>query len=130
MYLDSQNFSPDKCYVVFVDNVSLWWRRFLKKGFRHCYVIFELDNGKCLEINPMSNRMLVVVHGFNYLSYLKNEQKAIIIECVLQPLKPFAAPLSFLTCVGITKRILGFYSRKIITPYQLFKKLKSVGKKS
>ena len=115
MYLDSQNFSPDKCYVVFVDNVSLW---------------FELDNGKCLEINPMSNRMLVVVHGFNYLSYLKNEQKAIIIECVLQPLKPFAAPLSFLTCVGITKRILGFYSRKIITPYQLFKKLKSVGKKS
>lgn len=52
-------------YVVFQDEVSLWWLKVLKPGFRHCYILLPLEKNKWLEINPMSKRLSgYFVHGF------------------------------------------------------------------
>lgn len=125
----------EEAYVVFVDNVSLWWLRFLKKGFRHCYVVLKLNRGThWIELNPYSNQLILKEFYISEKSdelFILNEDKNIKI-CKVKienaPLK--CAPLGFFTCVEFIKRIIGIHNVMIITPYQLYKKLKVVGKKS
>ncbi len=124
-----------KAYVVFVDNTSLWWLKILKKGFRHCYVLFEVDEkGNWLELNPMSNQILINMYEYNpefdYISYLASQKQALCVpvNIACSPLKP--APIMAFTCVEFVKRILGIHDRKVFTPHQLYKKIQVVGKKS
>ncbi len=123
-----------KCYVIFVDEVSLWWLRLLKKGFRHCYLVFSLDSGMTwLEINPMSNRVFFRSHqyceSYDYLSDLESKEVIVMdVEIIDVGLK--TAPIGFFSCVEFVKRSLGIHSLFTITPHQLYKKLKIVGKKS
>ncbi|MDR1694568.1 MAG: hypothetical protein LBR70_05215 [Lactobacillaceae bacterium] len=122
-------------YVVFVDETSLWWLRFLKKGFRHCYIIIEIDNGMTwVEINPMSNKMFInfykFVCSYDYIGLLKSKLDAIIYKAEVNDVGVKTAPLALFTCVEAAKRMLGIHDRFIITPYQLYKKIKVVGKKS
>lgn len=122
-------------YVVFVDNTSLWWLKLLKRNFRHCYVLFQVDEtGTWLELNPMSNQTIINLYeyspDFDYISYLESSERAICtrINIVHAPLK--TAPLMAFTCVEFVKRIIGLHSRKVFTPHQLYKKMQVVGKKS
>ena len=122
-------------YVVFVDNTSLWWLKLLKRNFRHCYVLFQVDGlGTWLELNPMSNQTIINLYeyspDFDYISYLEDFQKAVCVRTnvVSSPLKP--APIMAFTCVEFVKRIIGLHSRKVFTPHQLYKKIQVVGKKS
>lgn len=121
-------------YVVFQDEVSLWWLKILKPGFRHCYILLPLEKNKWLEINPMSNRIFfflrTVPEGVDFLDSLCCEKRRCLMIKVSQfpPLKP--APLGFFSCVEFVKRCLDIHDRTVITPYQLYKKLKIVGKKS
>lgn len=121
--------------VVFEDENSLWWLHFLKKGFRHCYLLFRLDDGhNWLEINPMSNQLFIWFHTFDkacdYAELLRCEGKCRFIRQPLKPAPCRCAPAAPFTCVEFVKRTLGIHDFAIITPYQLYKKLKSVGKKS
>ena len=115
-----------KGYVVFENNISLWWLRFLKKGYRHCYVLICLSEkyNSWLELNPMSNQLYVFKHesllGLDYLNHLKTTKNAVVVpvEFCQAPLK--CAPLGFFTCVEFVKRILGIHKVSIVTPYQLY----------
>lgn len=133
--IEKDCFEFDEAYVVFVDNVSLWWLKFLKKGFRHCYILFKLNGGsQWLELNPYSNQLMLKEYwlreGSNNLNLLYNEKDIKICKVKIEnaPLK--CAPLGFFTCVEFIKRIVGIHDVKVITPYQLYKKLQVVGKKS
>lgn len=124
-----------RVYVVFVDETSLWWLRFLKKGFRHCYVLIAIDNKMTwLEINPMSNQTFISVYQFleetEYVDNLKIDNKFIICEIDVFDVGLKTAPISWFSCVEVVKRIVGLHSFFTFTPYQLYKKLKVVGKKS
>ena len=122
------------CYVIFINNTSLWWLKFLKRGFRHCYILTPLGGKIWLELNPMSNQVFVVIRRIDskedYFSYLRKESQAKIIETKIfqAPLK--TAPIGLFSCVEMIKRLVGIHSFFTITPYQLFNKLKIVGKKS
>lgn len=125
----------DEAYVVFVDNVSLWWLKFLKKGFRHCYVLLKLNGGShWLELNPYSNQLILKEFWLGKRSdelVLFNENKnARICKVKIEDAPLKCAPLGFFTCVEFIKRIIGIHSVMVITPYQLYKKLMVVGKKS
>ncbi|MDD4556771.1 MAG: hypothetical protein PHE89_05560 [Alphaproteobacteria bacterium] len=122
-------------YVVFIDETSLWWLRFLKKGFRHCYLLFQIDEGMTwVEANPMSNRFFFCTYSFcekvDYIAELKKQMNCEIILQKVENVGLKIAPLSFFSCVEFVKRSLGIHSFWTITPYQLYKKLKIVGKKS
>ena len=55
----------EKCYVVFSDNTTIWWLRFLKPGFRHCYLLLKMKNsGMWIELNPFSNQTAVFVYDY------------------------------------------------------------------
>lgn len=126
----------EKCYVVFSDNTTIWWLRFLKPGFRHCYLLLKMKNsGMWIELNPFSNQTAVFVYeypiDFDFADYIKRSRKVILcpIEIRQAPLK--CSPLSFFTCVEFVKRAIGIHDRFIHTPWQLYQKiLKIVGKKS
>ena len=122
------------CYIVFTDNTSLWWLKFLKSGFRHCYVLIEFKENQWLEINPMSNQLFISVRKIenkeDYFSYLRKKSQAKIIKTRIfqAPLK--TAPIGVFSCVEMIKRLVGIHSFFTITPYRLYNKLKIVGKKS
>lgn len=124
-----------KTYVVFTNTTGLWWLKFLKSGFRHCYLLFSMQNGrKWLEINPYSNQVVISLHRFDEPQSIEDilQIRGDNLSCAVQiknaPQK--CAPLGFFTCVELVKRVLGIHSARIITPYQLYKKLKVVGKNS
>lgn len=113
-------------YVVFENNTSLWWLRFLKKGYRHCYMLICISKkyNLWLELNPMSNQLYIFKHesllGLDYITHLKTSKKVTVlpVEFYQAPLK--CAPLGLFTCVEFVKRILGIHKFSIITPYQLY----------
>lgn len=116
-----------KVYVVFVDNTSLWWLKFLKKGFRHCYIIFQLGNNPQLliELNPMSNQFYVFKHishlGCDYIFHLKQQDNIKIIPIDIKQAELKTAPIGIFSCVEFVKRVLGIHSFWLFTPYQLYK---------
>lgn len=121
-------------YVVFMDETSLWWLRFLKKGFRHCYLLVKLDDGMTwLEINPMSNQLFIEVYQFfesvDFIGDVKKVLSAEICEVNVENVGLKTAPLSFFTCVEMVKRVIGLHNRFVITPYQLYKKINNCRKK-
>ncbi len=121
-------------YIVFQDEVSLWWLRVLKPGFRHCYLLIPLDGNAYFELNPMSNRLFInrynFAAGYDYLAALQSGGKRILKVAISRNPPLAAAPLAFFTCVEFIKKALGIHDRFIITPYALYKKLKVVGKSS
>lgn len=130
-----ESYCFDKAYVVFVDNVSLWWLKFLKPGFRHCYMLFAYDEKRTwIELNPYSNQTFVKVYhfeeSFDYIFFLRSHENLNIFETPIFCAPQKCAPMGFFSCVEMVKRILGIHSLSLITPYQLYKKLKVVGKKS
>lgn len=114
-------------YVVFVDNTSLWWLKFLKKGFRHCYMIFSLGKNPQLliELNPMSNQFYVFKHtsimGCDYIFHLKQKDNVKILPVTIKQSELKTAPLGAFSCVEFVKRVLGIHRFWLFTPYQLYK---------
>lgn len=119
--------------VVFQDEVSLWWLRLLRPGFRHCYVLFPYGKNSYLELNAYSNCLLVQIRrfgiGYDYLAELERQGKTLVRDVLIKeaPLKP--APLAPFSCVELVKRVLGIHDFFLITPSQLYKKIKNCRKK-
>lgn len=113
-------------YVVFQDEVSLWWLHLLRKNFRHCYLLLpDSEVNSYLELNPFSNRFVVSTHhfslDFDYLQFLRAEGKYVCPVEISYPTEP--APWFFFTCVEFVKRFIGLQERSVITPYQLYRKI-------
>lgn len=117
-------------YIVFEDNTTLWWLKFLKSGFRHCKMYVKITRKIYVEINPLSNQMFLLVHFFEKESDFK---KVIHREIHLKtkigaaPLK--TAPFGAFTCVEAVKRTLGIHKFFVVTPYQLYKYILGCRKK-
>lgn len=127
-------FGISEVYVVFEDSDSLWWLRFLKKGFRHCYILLtSRENNLMILLNPRSNKTDVQLFSncdtdeAIRLFATEKEHTILRVHLAQTPLK--CAPIMFFTCVEFVKRILGIHDFSIITPYQLYKKIKNSRKK-
>ena len=116
-------------YIFFENADSLWWLQFLKKGFRHCFLLLVArENKTAILLNPRSNQTDVELFSNcdiddlikSYASYPERTmQRLHFFPTIYQP-----APIMFFTCVEFAKRILGIHDITIITPYQLYKKIK------
>jgi len=118
--------------VVFSDNTGVWWLRFLKPGFRHCFVILETDRG-CVWIDPLSNRFTIkLLEGYELAGLIRwYRDMGMRVERVTideQRLRPF--PWGAMTCVEVVKRAIGMHDCFVLTPWQLFKNLKKNKKKT
>jgi hypothetical protein len=103
-------------YVIFEDDQTNWWSRYLKKNIRHCYVVKPSGQGFLVFAKNCS--------GFDL--FTTTDEKSIIgSKCILK-IKPKDNQHSLFmlnTCVGHTKQILGIRNPFILTPYQLLKYL-------
>ncbi len=114
-----------RAWVVFTNQTELPWLRFLKKGYRHCFILIN-DGSNWISIDPMANYMDVVVHhapsNFDLPKWLELRGHGLISARLNSEINK-AAPVMIFTCVEACKRILGIHKRFIFTPWQLYRHL-------
>lgn len=112
------------CVVVFVDNNHIWWLRWLRRGFRHCFAILIGDQG-CVVVDPLSHctriTLLPPMTGQEVADFYAQHGHAVVTP--LSPCPRRLAPIRPYSCVEAVKRILGLRDPRCWTPWQLFLKL-------
>jgi len=117
-------------FVVFEDNTTLWWLKFLKRGFRHCKMYIKITKKIYIEINPLSNQMFIFMHVFEKESeFNKVIHRKIYLKTKVKDAPLKTAPFGVFTCVEAIKRAVGIHKFSIITPYQLYRYILSCRKK-
>ncbi len=128
-------------YVVFTDRLSPhrhWWDIFTRKGWRHCYVLWQpLSQTHQPVIQVSAMFWGVGVHYTNghiddACSILMREDwcsSILVVDCQLPGSLPFACR-GPITCVTIIKAMLGIRARRIWTPFQLHRYLINKGAQS
>lgn len=115
-----------KAWVVFSGQTDLPWLRWLRPGFRHCFVVLH-DGMHWLTVDPMLHRMDVRVHrdlprDFDLPRWLAGRGQFVMPAAVdVKRRKP--APWRPFTCVEAVKRVLGLHAGFILTPWQLYRYL-------
>ena len=114
-----------RAWVVFTDNCELKMLRFLKHGFRHCYVLLH-DGKHWIACDPLAHIQEITVpqvpYNFDLPNWLSEQGQTVLpVKKKQAPKRP--APLMFFTCVESVKRSLGIHKRSILTPWQLYKYL-------
>ncbi len=122
----TQENNPDqKAFVVFTGQTDWPWLRWLKPGYRHCFVLIH-DGAHWLSIDPMLNHTEVQVHNvpadFDMAGWLKDRGHRVV-RAQLCRAHQRPAPFMMFTCVEAVKRVLGLHDWRIITPWQLYRAL-------
>jgi hypothetical protein len=114
-----------EAYVVFTGKTEIRWLRFLRKGFRHCFVLLN-DGHHWVSVDPLSSYTDILVHhvpaDFDFPAWMKKRGYQVVKAKPARPLK--SSPIGIFSCVEAVKRILGIQNRFIITPWQLYRNLK------
>lgn len=114
--------------IVFVDYTECRYLRWLKQGFRHCFVVMRSQE-RWIVCDPLKN--CIEFSTFNIpidfdLSDFYRSRGHIVVAGSLSGQRQAASLLpEFLTCVSIAKRIVGIQSFWTFTPWQLFRLLVS-----
>ena len=115
-----------EAWVVFSGQTDLPWLKFLKPGFRHCFVLLN-DGEHWVSLDPLSNYTDVMVHNvppqFNLPLWLKDRGHKVLPAAMERHKRP--APCMVFTCVEAVKRVVGIHKRFILTPWQLYRHLSS-----
>lgn len=115
-----------KAWVVFSGQTEISWLKFLKPGFRHCYVLIN-DGERWTSLDPLSHVTEVSVHhhvpaDFDLPAWLESRGNRVVKAPMNRDItKP--APFMLFTCVEAVKRVLGIHRRGIVTPWQLYRHL-------
>lgn len=111
--------------VVFVDEGELKCLRFLRRGFRHCFVAVQSLHGWVI-CDPLSHRTDLCAVGLfsaEELARWYRDLGLLVVETRVReaPFRP--APVSPFTCVEAVKRVLGIHAPWTLTPWQLYRLL-------
>ncbi len=115
-----------RAWVVFSGQTEISWLRFLKPGFRHCYVLIN-DGERWMSVDPLSHLTDISVHhhvpvDFDLPGWL-NARGNRVVKAPLRRDVTRPAPFMLFTCVEAVKRVLGIHCRKVVTPWQLYRHL-------
>lgn len=116
--------------VMFSDSTSLWGLRFLKRGFRHCFVALSVNDGWIVYEPLLSRTEITVIPNMTAEQVRKGFESmgcsvcyTSISSCQKYKRKFRLRPFS---CVEATKRVLGI-QRSLWTPYQLYQFINQKG---
>ena len=120
----------EKAIVGFGGTPTLWWMRFLKKGFYHCIVALGRGD-EWLIIDPLlCYTDAIMVHGADIKEFFKKHGYRFVETTISEPKNKLLRVMPY-TCVETAKRFIGVDKPYILTPYSLFCYLnKKIGKKS
>lgn len=125
---DDSTFHEDlykqEAWVVFSHNTEIPWLKFLKSGFRHCFIVLN-DGTRWISIDPLAPYTDIQIYHHidsNYpLSNWLNQQGYKVVKANIDKENRKVSPFVFFTCVETIKRILGIHKRFIVTPWQLYR---------
>tara|TARA_B100001989_G_scaffold251965_1_gene232584 strand:- start:952 stop:1401 length:450 start_codon:yes stop_codon:yes gene_type:complete len=111
-------------WVVFTAQSELPYLKYLKEGFRHCFVVM-CDGQRWVSIDPLAHHTEIYVQDcaadFDLPAWLEAEGHVVVKTAIRQSIKP--APMMPFTCVEAVKRVLGIHKRRVLTPWQLYQYL-------
>lgn len=116
--------APD-AFVAFGE-ARLPWLRWLKPGFRHCFLILN-DGRHWLTLDPMAGWTELAVQpvpaAFDLVEWYRR-RGFLVVPARLCP-RPAGGALTLapFTCVEAVKRALGLRAWRVLTPHQLFRHL-------
>ncbi|HPF78386.1 MAG TPA: hypothetical protein PLF01_03740 [Alphaproteobacteria bacterium] len=127
MSIDQASTTSQKAWVVFSGETDIGWLKILKPGFRHCFVLLH-DGQRWISIDPISPCLDIQIYHhidaeFDLPAWLESRGHKVT-EAILRRHHKKPAPAMPVSCVEISKRVLGIHRRLIITPWQLYKFLK------
>lgn len=115
--------------VVFVGHTECRWLRWLKQGFKHCFVALHKGD-RWIICDSLKNYLeltvLILPQNFCLSQFYRHRGYAVLGgrgPC-LKAEEDFK--LEILTCVSVVKRIIGLRSFWTLTPWQLFCHLKAM----
>jgi hypothetical protein len=113
---------PDEYYVVFTDQTDLWWLKFLRHGFRHCFVLIRMAD-IWLSVDALAHKTEIMridmPDTFNMIKWLEGQGDIVVnIKPQTTQQKPLGPAL--FSCVEHVKRLIGIRAAGVITPWQLY----------
>lgn len=132
----------NRAYVVFQESSGpFWWTRFLHPGFGHCFVMYECRVAGPSLLAPPSTFLVDYTFGDLSLEIVSQPvlelvglfscipKTASVLEVQVGDLRRQDYNLGniLLTCVGVSKAVLGIKSSWIQTPRQLHRHLLNSG---
>lgn len=113
-------------WVVFTGETDWPWLRWLRAGFRHCFIIVN-DGERWLSLDPLLNHTeLQIYHhlpaDFDLPEWLRSRGLRVM-PALVDRRNRRPAPMMLFTCVEAVKRVIGLHSRMILTPWQLYRHL-------
>ncbi len=116
---------PEKAWVVFSGKSDWPWLKFLRPGFRHCFVIVH-DGTRWLSLDPLLQHTELKVHDvppdFDLPGWLTARGNRVM-PAPLDRSHNKPAPVMLFTCVEAVKRVLGLHRWGVLTPWQLYRHL-------
>lgn len=112
-----------RALVVFGGRCGVWWLRWLRPGFRHCFAAVD-DGAQWLTVDPLLHRLEVRASGLPSAFDLAAEYRRmdlVVLELAPPEIALRAAPVGIFTCVETVKRLLGLRTLWVLTPWQLFR---------
>jgi hypothetical protein len=114
--------------VVFVDRTECAWLRWLKHGFRHCFVVIR-DEPCWLICDALKDRIelnsLHLPRSFNLAGFYADQGHRVLVGKTAHDQPRDWLTLAPLTCVSVAKRLLGIRATWVLTPWDLFAHLSS-----
>lgn len=111
--------------VVFTGQTDLRRLKFLRPGFRHCFVLIR-SRDRWISIDPMAHMTRIDLHevtaGQDPGVILAGHDMTVVATHLREAPPVVAAPM-LCSCVEIVKRILGIQAWRIFTPWQLYRYL-------
>lgn len=116
-----------KAIVVFSDNEGGKPHpldRFLKPGFRHCFVIVQADNDPWIMVDSICGSPYIAICAPKDYALAKfyREEGYTVVETE-QKSHSCRLPLAYANCVGVVKHVLGITNPMVLTPHQLYRTL-------
>lgn len=118
---------PDEILVVFTDQTDLWWLTFLRRGFRHCFILIRFDN-VWISVDALAHKTEImridIPDSFSLIKWFESQGDSVV-RCPTMPTKLKPLWPSAFSCVEAVKRVLGVRKFFLSTPWQLYKFLKN-----
>jgi hypothetical protein len=125
-------------HVIFqkADDIK-WWMKGLEREMSHVWVMEETLMGgyACLiRVENLHNMIDTSAHMYEFKDFkeLMDLQdipyKGLTINLDVDPLIPFS-PFNILSCVSVTRKMMGINKPLIVTPKQLYRHLLNIGAK-
>jgi hypothetical protein len=118
---------PDEILVVFSDQTDLWWLKFLRRGFRHCFVMIRFAD-IWISVDALAHKTEImridIPDTFGLIQWFES-QGDYVVRYPVTPAEQKVLPPSVFSCVECVKRILGIRNIFIFTPWKLYQFLKS-----